>query len=117
MFLGCQIACDLAISRRCGKASGQFSRDLANPQVGAAGISAADVVVVHTAQKLATSVETNSGGACLRTTGQRAGQQHEQWPDQRRPDIGQPVDRGDLADMSDTAGCGRLPSRSWPAAI
>src|SRR6266487_6987741 len=24
--------------------------------------------------------------ACLRTTGQRAGQNHEQWPDQRRPD-------------------------------
>ncbi len=31
--------------------------------------------------------------ACLRTTGQRAGQQHEQWPDQRRPDTA----GGDLA--------------------
>jgi len=39
----------------------QFSRDRANPQVGAASTLATDVVVVHVAQELATSVETNSG--------------------------------------------------------
>jgi hypothetical protein len=51
----------VAISQRCGQASGQFSRDLANPQVGAADASAADVVVVPAARELATSVEMNSG--------------------------------------------------------
>ena len=57
----CQVAGDLAISQRCGQASGQFSRDLANPQVGAAGTSATDVVVAPEAQELATWIETNSG--------------------------------------------------------
>jgi transposase len=55
----CQVAGDLAASQRCGQASGQFSRDLANPQVGAAGTSAAGVVVAPAAQELATWVETN----------------------------------------------------------
>jgi hypothetical protein len=31
---GCQVARDLAISQESGHASGQFSRDLADPQVG-----------------------------------------------------------------------------------
>jgi hypothetical protein len=57
----CEVAAGLAFSQRCGQASGQFSRDRANPQVGAASTLAADVVVVHVAQELATSFETNSG--------------------------------------------------------
>ena len=50
---------DLAISQGCGQAGGQVSRELANPQVGAADTSATDMVVVPAAQELATWVETN----------------------------------------------------------
>ena len=41
----CQVAAGLAFSHRCGQASGQFSREVANPQMGAAGTSAAAAAV------------------------------------------------------------------------
>jgi hypothetical protein len=61
IITGCQVAAGLAFSHRSGHESGQFSREVAHPQVGAAGISAIDMGVVPTARELATSVETSGG--------------------------------------------------------
>jgi hypothetical protein len=56
----CQVSADLAISQGCGRAGGQISRELANPQVGAVDTSAIATVVVPAAQELATCPETGS---------------------------------------------------------